>query len=147
MLFSSTSRNRIAKDISGPVGRGLFDVVNAHDGWNTEMGYGADQVGTPPFVVITHHPLSDVRLVSELGLSVSFVQGLSAGPDLTVDLPADTYTAQWHDIATRGDQAGQTVVTDGGGRTAIRTPFGADHPAVLWLRAQPDVEARSEMRS
>ena len=32
-------------------GRGLFDVVNAPDGWNEEMGYGADQAGTPPFPV------------------------------------------------------------------------------------------------
>jgi dihydrofolate reductase len=59
------------------MGRGLFDVVNAPDGWNEEMGYGADQVGTPPFVVVTHHPLSEVRLESELGLSVSFVEGMA----------------------------------------------------------------------
>jgi dihydrofolate reductase len=60
------------------MGRGLFDVVNAPDGWNAEMGYGADQVGTPPFVVVTHNPLSDVRLVDELGLSVTFVDGIAA---------------------------------------------------------------------
>jgi dihydrofolate reductase len=35
------------------MGRRLFDVVNAPDGWNAEMGYGADRVGTPPFVVVT----------------------------------------------------------------------------------------------
>ena len=62
------------------------------------------------------------------GVEYLIVITAAHAPDLTVDLPAGTYTAQWHDIATRGDQAGQTVVTDGGGRTAIRTPFGADHP-------------------
>ena len=28
------------------MGRRLFDVVNGPDGWNDEMGYGADQTGT-----------------------------------------------------------------------------------------------------
>lgn len=63
------------------MGRGLFDVVNAPDGWNTEMGYGADQAGTPPFVVVTHHPVDDPRLVTELGLNVSFVEGLGPAVD------------------------------------------------------------------
>ena len=49
------------------MGRRLFDVVNGPDGWNEEMGYGADQTGMPPFFVVTHAPPRDVRLERELG--------------------------------------------------------------------------------
>ena len=38
------------------MGRRLFDIVNGPDGWNEDMGYGADQTGTPPFFVVTHSP-------------------------------------------------------------------------------------------
>jgi RibD C-terminal domain len=31
------------------MGRRLSDIVNSLDGWNEDMGYGADQVGTPPW--------------------------------------------------------------------------------------------------
>jgi dihydrofolate reductase len=58
------------------MGRRLFDVVNGPDGWNEEMGYGADQTGTPPFVVVTHSPPQDVRLERELGMRLSFVGDL-----------------------------------------------------------------------
>lgn len=37
------------------------------------MGYGAQQVGTPRFVVVTHSPLQDVRPERELGLRFTFV--------------------------------------------------------------------------
>ena len=49
---------REATDATGAVimGRRLFDIVDAPDGWNDEMGYGADLVGTPPFFVVTHRP-------------------------------------------------------------------------------------------
>lgn len=65
-------------DQSGAVvmGRRLFDVVNAPDGWNEEMGYGADKAGTPPFFVVTHDPPTDVRLERELGLRVGFATDL-----------------------------------------------------------------------
>src|SRR6185369_2316689 len=56
------------------MGRRLFDVVNGPDGWNDEMGYGADQTGTPPFIVVTHSPPQDVRLERELGMRVTFVR-------------------------------------------------------------------------
>ena len=53
-----------AMDRSGAVvmGRNLFDVVDGPDGWNDELGYGAHNAGRPPFVVVTHHPPSRVRL-------------------------------------------------------------------------------------
>ncbi len=63
------------------MGRRLFDVVNGPDGWNEEMGYGADQTGTPPFFVVTHSPLRDVRLERELGMRVTFVSDLVAAID------------------------------------------------------------------
>lgn len=71
------------------MGRNLFDVVNAPDGWNEEMGYGADQVGKPPFVVVTHSPPGDVRLVDELGLDVRFVEGIAAAVDEAKKLAGD----------------------------------------------------------
>ena len=45
------------------LGRRLFDVVDGPGGWNDEVGYGAGEVGKPPFVVV--HELdhrSPVRL-------------------------------------------------------------------------------------
>ena len=53
-----------AADRSGAVvmGRRLFDIVDAPDGWNDEMGYGADLATTPSFVVVTHRAPEEVRL-------------------------------------------------------------------------------------
>jgi dihydrofolate reductase len=87
------------------MGRRLFDVVNAPDGWNAEMGYGADRVGTPPFVVVTHNPLSDVRLVDELGLSVTFVDGIAAAVDEAKRLATDGDIY----IMGGGDVVGQAI--------------------------------------
>src|SRR4029450_379357 len=48
----------------GPVlrGRRLFDLVDGPKGWNDEIGYGADEVAKPPFVVVTSSPPASVRL-------------------------------------------------------------------------------------
>lgn len=73
-----------ATEHSGAVimGRRLFDTVNGPDGWNEEMGYGADQTGTPPFFVVTHTaPPADVRLERELGMSVTFAGDLATAVD------------------------------------------------------------------
>lgn len=80
------------------MGRRLFDVVNGPDGWNEQMGYGADQTGTPPFFVVTHSPPHDVRLERELGMRVTFVGDLVGAID------------QARAAATQGD-----VVIMGGG--------------------------------
>ncbi|HKY16590.1 MAG TPA: dihydrofolate reductase family protein [Microthrixaceae bacterium] len=80
------------------MGRRLFDVVDGPDGWNETMGYGADQVGTPPFFVVTHSPPGDVRLARELGMEFTFVG------DVT------TAVEQARAAATEGD-----VVIMGGG--------------------------------
>jgi dihydrofolate reductase len=44
------------------MGRKLFDVVDGPDGWSDEIGYGAHNVGRPPFFVVTHKPPAQVRL-------------------------------------------------------------------------------------
>jgi dihydrofolate reductase len=80
------------------MGRRLFDIVNGPDGWNEQMGYGADQTGTPPFFVVTHSPPQDVRLKRELGMSFTFVGDLAIAID------------QSRSAATDGD-----VVIMGGG--------------------------------
>ncbi|MBN9630903.1 MAG: dihydrofolate reductase family protein [Actinobacteria bacterium] len=44
------------------MGRRLFDVIDAPDGWSDELGYGATEVGTPRFVVVTSAAPEHVRL-------------------------------------------------------------------------------------
>jgi dihydrofolate reductase len=63
------------------MGRRLFDVVNGPGGWTKDMGYGADQVGTPPFFVVTHSPPANVRLERDLGMRFSFAAGLVTAID------------------------------------------------------------------
>ena len=63
------------------MGRRLFDTVDGPDGWSKEMGYGAQQVGTPPFFVVTHSPPQHVRLEQELGMRFTFVSDLEAAID------------------------------------------------------------------
>jgi dihydrofolate reductase len=55
---------REATTRSGAVilGRRLFDLVDGPEGWNDEVGYGAREVGTPAFVVVTASPPESVRL-------------------------------------------------------------------------------------
>lgn len=40
------------------MGPNLFDVVDGPESWSDEVGYGARQVGRPPFFVVTHDPPS-----------------------------------------------------------------------------------------
>jgi dihydrofolate reductase len=80
------------------MGRRLFDTVDAPDGWSKDMGYGADQTGTPPFFVVTHSPPQRVRLERELGMHFTFVSDLETAID------------QARAAATHGD-----VVIMGGG--------------------------------
>ncbi|GAA4156189.1 dihydrofolate reductase family protein [Leifsonia shinshuensis] len=66
-----------ATERSGAVvmGRNLFDVVDGPGGWSDELGYGATEVGKPPFVVATSAAPPSVRLT---GLDWTFVTtGLS----------------------------------------------------------------------
>jgi dihydrofolate reductase len=63
------------------MGRNLFDVIDGPHGWSKDMGYGAEQAGTPPFFVVTHSPPDSVRLEREVGMSFTFVDGLQAAID------------------------------------------------------------------
>jgi dihydrofolate reductase len=60
------------------MGRRLFDIIDGPDGWSKEMGYGAQEVGTPPFFVVTHSPPKDVRLARELGMRFTFAPDLES---------------------------------------------------------------------
>ena len=80
------------------MGRRLFDTVDGPDGWSKDMGYGAQQAGTPPFFVVTHSPPEHVRLEGDLGMSFTFASDLETAID------------QARAAATHGD-----VVIMGGG--------------------------------
>jgi dihydrofolate reductase len=69
-VFHGTDADRAvldaAFDATGAViqGRNLFDIIDAPDGWNEEMGYGAKPTGeiNPPVFVVTHKPPQQTRL-------------------------------------------------------------------------------------
>jgi dihydrofolate reductase len=44
------------------MGRRLFDIVDGPGGWDDTVGYGAAEVGKPPFVVVTSTRPESVRL-------------------------------------------------------------------------------------
>ncbi len=44
------------------MGRRLFDVVDAPQGWSDELGYGAHHAAVPPVVVVTHAAPTTWRL-------------------------------------------------------------------------------------
>jgi len=54
------------------MGRKLFDIVDSPSGWNDNVGYGAHNVGRPPFFVVTHAPPLSRRLTN---LDFTFVTG------------------------------------------------------------------------
>lgn len=96
-----------ATAMSGAVvmGRKLFDTVDGPDGWSSEMGYGADQVGTPPFFVLTHSPPAEVRLARELGLRFTFVADLVEAIAQARAVAADGHVV----IMGGGDVIGQAL--------------------------------------
>lgn len=63
------------------MGRRLFDTIDGPDGWSKDMGYGAQQTGTPSFFVVTHAPPAGVRLERELGMRFTFASELKAAID------------------------------------------------------------------
>ncbi|HEY0518542.1 MAG TPA: dihydrofolate reductase family protein [Ilumatobacteraceae bacterium] len=90
------------------MGRRLFDTVNGPDGWSREMGYGAQEAGTPPFFVVTHNPPQDVRLERELGLRFTFA------PDLESAIAQARAAAPDRDVVIMGggDVIGQALEGD-----------------------------------
>src|ERR687897_67694 len=55
-------REATARSGAVVLGRRLFDIVDGPNGWNDETGYGAGEVGKPPFVVVTRSTPERVRL-------------------------------------------------------------------------------------
>ncbi|MFC8530562.1 dihydrofolate reductase family protein [Nocardia sp. NPDC057227] len=82
---------RDATAMSGAVimGRGLYDVVDGAGGWTAEMGYGAQEAGTPPFFVVTRSAPAESRLVRELGLRVTFTDSLPSAIDRAATIAGD----------------------------------------------------------
>ena len=73
------------------MGRRLFDMVDAPDGWNDEMGYGAAHAATPPVLVVTRKPPDTVRLADLFSFvvdgprsAVATAQAMSDGRDVVV---------------------------------------------------------------
>lgn len=101
------------------MGRRLFDIIDGPHGWNDEMGYGADEVGTPPFFVVTHDAPSNVRL----DLDFTFVDGLASA------------------IRQARDAAGQGNVVVMGGAEVVRGCLDDGHLDELRLHLAPIVLA------
>ncbi|MFI5894717.1 dihydrofolate reductase family protein [Actinoplanes sp. NPDC051513] len=60
------------------MGRRLFDIVDAPDGWNDEMGYGAGLAAEPPVLVVTRNPPDKVRLADRVTFVVDGIAGAVA---------------------------------------------------------------------
>ncbi|MFF4554267.1 dihydrofolate reductase family protein [Streptomyces sp. NPDC001422] len=55
-------REATARSGAVVLGRTLFDIVDGPHGWDDATGYGAGEVGKPPFVVVTSSAPDEVRL-------------------------------------------------------------------------------------
>jgi len=55
------------------MGRRLFDIIDAPQGWNDEMGYGAAHAAQPPILVVTRRPPDTVRLADRVTFIVDGV--------------------------------------------------------------------------
>jgi dihydrofolate reductase len=87
------------------MGRRLFDIVDRPNGWTKDMGYGAQQAGTPPFFVATHSTPQHVRLERELGMRFTFVDDLTAAVDQARTAATDGHVV----IMGGGDVIGQAM--------------------------------------
>jgi dihydrofolate reductase len=87
------------------MGRRLFDIVDGPNGWTKDMGYGAQQAGTPPFFVVTHSAPQHVRLERELGMRFTLVDDLTAAVDQARTAATDGHVV----IMGGGDVIGQAM--------------------------------------
>ncbi|MFL6295005.1 MAG: dihydrofolate reductase family protein [Actinomycetes bacterium] len=87
------------------MGRRLFDIVDGPNGWTKDMGYGAQQAGTPPFFVATHSAPQHVRLERELGMRFTFVDDLTAAVGQARTAATDGHVV----IMGGGDVIGQAM--------------------------------------
>jgi dihydrofolate reductase len=87
------------------MGRRLFDIVDGPNGWTKDMGYGAQQAATPPFLVVTHSAPQQVRLERELGMRFTFVDELATAVDQARTAATDGHVV----IMGGGDVIGQAI--------------------------------------
>ncbi|ARH89050.1 dihydrofolate reductase family protein [Streptomyces sp. MOE7] len=107
------------------LGRRLFDVVDGPGGWDDKTGYGAGEVGTPAFVVVTSSPPKAVRLGA---LDWTFV---------TTGLPDAVAAARERaEAASRSSGRDLDVVLMGGG-ALIRSALDAGVVDTLTLHVAP----------
>jgi dihydrofolate reductase len=88
-----------AVDATGVVvlGRTLFDLIDAPDGWNDEMGYGAARAAQPPLLVVTRTPPAEVRLADRTtfivdGIGSAVSKGVAMADDRDVVLMGGAQT-------------------------------------------------------
>lgn len=105
------------------MGRRLFDVIDAPDGWSDELGYGATEVGKPPFVVVTSTRPEHVRLT---GLDWTFATTGLADAIATARASAEAQSA------ARGADL-DAVVMGGGALVASAVAAGLVDTLVLHL--------------
>jgi dihydrofolate reductase len=60
------------------MGRTLFDLVDAPNGWSDDMGYGAGLAAEPPVLVVTRTPPAEVRLADRFTFVVDGIAGAVA---------------------------------------------------------------------
>jgi dihydrofolate reductase len=85
------------------LGRRLFDVLDGPGGWNDEVGYGAEEVGKPAFVVVTSQRPESVRLT---GLDWTFATDVAEAVEVA---------RKRAEAASAERQANLDVVIMGGG--------------------------------
>ena len=105
------------------MGRRLFDVIDAPDGWSDELGYGATEVGTPPFFVVTSAAPEHVRLT---GLDWTF-----ATTGLADAITAARESAEAQSAAKGADL--DVVVMGGGALIASAVASGLVDTLILHL--------------
>lgn len=120
-------REATARSGSVVLGRRLFDVVDGPNGWNDETGYGAGEVGTPAFVVVTGSAPESVRLT---GLDWTFV---------TTGLPDAVATARERAEAASKDSGKDLDVVLMGGGATVGSALDAGLVDVLTLHLAPVV--------
>lgn len=118
-----------ATERSGAVvmGRRLFDIVDSPQGWSDEVGYGAREVGKPPFVVVTSSAPDHVRLSN---LDWTFV---------TTGLAEAIETARTRAEAVSGQRGDDLDVVLMGGGELIGSALAAGLVDTLSLHLAPVV--------
>ncbi|MFJ6070790.1 dihydrofolate reductase family protein [Streptomyces sp. NPDC093065] len=120
-------REATARSGAVVLGRRLFDIVDGPGGWDDTVGYGAAEVGKPPFVVVTGSEPESVRLT---GLDWTFV---------TTGLPDAVAVARERAEAASADRGRDLDVVLMGGGALIGSALDAGLVDVLSLHLAPVV--------